>query len=334
METVLDSLNLNDAEVARRLYLSVYCLMIFIILKYFWYFSKKKIEVNKQDISGLSFLSYAFLLYFALGIVRNYIDDSRSTILVMSILTNLCLLLSLPYLSIGTPFLDKIFHHKNWHSIAIAIGFTAVILSTGKNGIPELTDQIFSCLTFSLMAFFLIRIFAKRNMIFFGILIGILFVFILGLQFGGEGMFGNTDGEIQDKFNHVNAAILSPAVYLGLICVAHTYSWYNELNFAELSKIYTEREGGADIENKFDINLSEAPMKKRWEEKIANDDIEKVIEEIMAYKQSKNLSLRPIISIASKNTRNNTNQLKGIIKYEDYQIARNKVSNALLTLID
>lgn len=331
MDAIIDSLQLGDAEVARRLYLAVYSLMIFIILKYFWYFSKNKIAVDKQDISGLSFLSYAFLLYFAIGIVRNYIDDSRDTILVMSTLTNLCFLLSLPYLSHGIPFFDKIFHHKNWHSIAIAIGFSAVILATGKNGIPELTDQIFSSLTFGLMAYFFIRIFVKRSMILFSALIAFLFIVILFLQFGGEGIYGNGDG-IQDKFNHVNAAILSPAVYLGLLCVAHTYSWYNELNFTELSKIFTDDES-KDEENAFNVNLGEAPMKSRWEEKIANDDLEKVIEEIMAYKQSKNLSLSPIISVAQKNNRNNTNQLKGIIKYEDYQINRNKVSNALLTLI-
>ena len=67
---------------------------------------------------------------------------------------------------------------------------------------------------------------------------------------------------------------------------------------------------------------------------IARDDLEKVIEEIIIYKKHKNQTLEMVLNIASRNTRNNNSRLKDIIAYQDYQLNRNKVSDALLTMIN
>ena len=69
-------------------------------------------------------------------------------------------------------------------------------------------------------------------------------------------------------------------------------------------------------------------------DKIAADELEKVIEEVIIFKKHKNQNLEVILNIASRNTRNNNNRLKDQIEYQDYQMNRNKISEALITMIN
>ena len=104
------------------------------------------------------------------------------------------------------------------------------------------------------------------------------------------------------------------------------------MNFHELSKIWVGEANPANsIESESIINHQK--NKKTWKEKIAKDEIEKVIEEIIMLKQYRNENLENILNIASRNTRNNNNHMKNIIKYEDYQLNRNQISNSLITML-
>lgn len=188
-------------------------------------------------------------------------------------------------------------------------------------------DMAISILTIAALGFFITRYFVRRQLNFVALIsAGYFTVFILLRLFRP----GNLS---EGKFEHMNTLILGPTLALSVIVLAYTFNWINELNFYELSNIWVSNDTPDETRQQSYSKLTLNTNRDTWMEKIAADEIEKVIEEIIILKKHQNENLEAILNIASRNTRNNNNHLKELIKYEDYQLNRNKISNSLIALI-
>ncbi len=330
MEFIFEILGIKELNLLlrSRLILSLFCLLTFIVLIYFWSLTSKKSDINKANVSGLIFLSFVFFLYFVIGFSTVY-SPSMNIYLSISGLINICFLLSLSFFSQGNSFIDKIVQHRFWKMVTIVLGIVWFLLNvwTRQLKMVQDIDAVVSAISIFLFGFYLSRTFVKKGLKLFGIITGLLIILIIWLQFNSPEVLG------KGKFFHMNTTLLSPALFLSIISVSFTFNWVNEQNFRELSQIYTVHELGFFEEEIEQLDRSKELLSKRWQEQVTNDNLEKVIEEVLTYKKNKNESLGFIINIAQRNTRNNTNRLKELIKYEEYQLNRNKISTALISLI-
>ncbi|MBI1227076.1 MAG: hypothetical protein GC192_17730 [Bacteroidetes bacterium] len=223
---------------------------------------------------------------------------------------------------------DKIVTNVYWKNGVMYAGLAWIIAISVANGLQLVyyLDIAFSVLALLFLGTLIIRYFIRRGLNFIALItVGYFSIFIL-LQ------IHQPDGLIEGKFVHMNSIIIGPALPLSVIVLAYTFNWINELNFYELSNIWIS--DGQTVEEKKDAyaKLTTSANRTTWLEKIADDDLEKVIEEMIILKKHRNENIETLLSIASQNTRNNNNQLKGIISYEEYQLNRNKVSNSLISL--
>ncbi len=308
-----------------RLILSLFCLLTFTLLFYFWNLSRKKSDTNKANATGLIFLSFAFLLYFIIGFASAYKPD-KSVYPILSGLVSICFLLSMPFFSQGNSWFDRIIQHKTYNNVVIFFGFAWLItISLMKNSkLMYDLDIILASVSILLFGLYLGWTFIRKGLNFIGIITGLFTVFIIWLQVNSPELLG------EGKFVHINSTILSPALFLSIISVAYTFNWINEQNFRELSKIYTSREEEENRSSK----VSENTLPERWRKQIAKDNIERAIEEVMSFLKNKNRELDFILNIAQRNNRNNTTRLKDLINYEVYQRNRNQISEALIAIID
>jgi|GEM_PF-4696389 len=330
MQTILNLLNINGLtpELKNRLVLSSFCLLIFCILIYFWAISRSKIKANNKDGNGLVYLAFAFLLYFLIGFISVY-NPVQQTYLIISGLISLCYLWSLSYFSIGINVIDTIVSNSAWRNGVKYIGLAWIIVISLASGLKliEHLDIAIQVLALSLLGVFIIRYFIQRGLNFIALVSGGYFAIFILLQ------IHQPTGLSEGKFIHLNSIVLGPALPLSVIVMAYTFNWINELNFYELSNIWVGTDRTPAEDKAAYAKLTKSANSDTWKEKIASDEIEQVIDEMIILKKHRNENLEVILSIASQNTRNNNNQLKGIISYEDYQLNRNKVSNSLVSLM-
>ncbi|MFK7806190.1 MAG: hypothetical protein AB8F74_00185 [Saprospiraceae bacterium] len=322
-------LHLNNLEpgMDNRLILSLFCFLIFILLLYFWGISRAKIKENNKDGSGLVYISFAFLLHFVIGVTSVYFPNPNAY-LIISGLISMCYLSSLSFFSVGTHQVDTLVSHLSWKNGVKYFAFAWIIIISlvGKEKFITYLDIIIAVVAFAFLSFFITRYFLKRNLRFIAMVSGFYFLASILLQLYWTSSF------VRGKFVNMNTVLLAPVMPLAVITLAYTFNWINELNFYELSNIWVSNDKNKNPQEAY-AKLTTDANRDTWTQKIANDQLEKVIEEIIILKRHKNESLEEILNIASRNTRNNNNHMKDLIKYEDYQLNRNKVSAALLQIV-
>ncbi len=348
--TIIDSVIHLDTALKNRLVFSLFSLLIFILLAYCWNTSRSKMKVTNKDGSGLIYLSIAFLLYFVLGfmsvfdlnkelsitgsertlkeVIRSF--DTPLSYYIISGLISLSFLSSLSFFAIKRHKIDRIVSDPSWKNGIKYIAFFWIIIITINQKNEVLIggiDVFISILSFVLLGFFISKYFIQRNLKFLGLISGLFFIVIILLQ-----VIQPFKGLTEEKFIQMNTYFLAPAMALSVIILSYAFNWMNELSFHELSKVWVDENVPT---NKIESELNVSPSKNRetWKEKIARDEIEKVIEEIIILKKYRNENLEHILNIASRNTRNNNNHMKNIIKYEDYQLNRNQISHSLISLL-
>lgn len=331
MQTILDLLNINglSSDLKNRLIFSAFCLLTFCILIYFWSISRSKIKANNKDGSGLVYLSIAYLLYALLGVISVY-NQVQVSYLIISALICMCYLWSLSYFTIGKNMLDEIVSNKAWNNIVKYAGLAWIVVISMASGLEliKYLDIAINVLAIGLLGLFIIRYFIQRGLNFIALVSGAYFTVFILLQ------VHQPSGLTEGKFVHMNSIIIGPAIPLSVIVMAYTFNWINELNFYELSNIWVGTDKTGVEKKEAYVALTKSANKDTWMEKVANDDIEQVIDEMIILKKHRNENIENILSIASQNTRNNRDyQLKRIISYEDYQLNRNKVSNSLIILM-
>lgn len=323
-----------DFIVNNRLSFSVFSLLISILITYFWIISREKAKANNHNNTGLIYLSLTFFLYFLVGFL-SYLEpltvDSEVPVsfYMISILANLCLLTSLSFFSIQTWKIDDFVNTSYWRNGIKYFGFGLILFINilEDKSYLEYLDLALTVLAFLALGFFVSRYFLKRELKFLAL--------VSACYFGGSIFIQTTlPGVLSEgKFVHLNTVVLVPGMIMAVLILSYTFSWINELNFYELSSIWVE-EKETDAPNSTPSNkLTHEIDKDAWVEKIAMDQIEEVIQEIIIYKKHKSQNLEKVLILAARNTRNNNNQMKGIIPHEEYQLNRNQVSNGLIKMI-
>lgn len=319
-----------SAMIRNRLIYALFCLLIFVILIYFWSLANNKKGARQHNSGGLVYLSFTFLLHFAIGIASVY-NAPMAAKLVLSGLISMCYFLALPFFSLDRDRFDQVIEHENWRNGVKFLGFAWLVLVSwvGDSNFIMKIDMAFSIIAFTLMGFFITRYFMYRRMLPIAFLSFMIFLTIILLQlFPPEAMVQS------GKFTDINTMVLGPALVLSVIILAYTFNWINELNFYELSSIWVSEEEPTTGSTPSNSSAGRLTVHQAsWMERIARDELEEVIDEVIITKKHRNENLEMILNIASRNTRNNNNRLKDVIAYEDYQLNRNKVSEALLLLV-
>lgn len=313
-----------------RLIFSLFCLLIAVMLFYFWAISKEKKGAKVKHGEGLIFISFAYSLYFLIGFASIFFTPPPATLyLVISGLISMCFLSSIPFFSLSSHPIDKFVESPYWQNVINLLGVIWLIVLSGAdvNGWVNQGDMMITILAMCVMGFFITRYLVRRGLKLLGVVAIIFFLSVILIQVQPpENLVGG-------KFNHISTFMLGPALALSVVMLSFTFNWINELSFYEIANIWVEEEekeqDGMDY-----TQFTFGDHKKDWLKKIAKDDIEKVIEEMIIFKQHKNQKLNLIVSIASRNNRNNNKQLKGIISYENFQLNRNQVSNDLISIIN
>ncbi len=328
MEKIIEILNV-DAD-KNRLFFSLFCLLIAVMLFYFWAISKGKKGAKVKHGEGLIFIAMAYALYFGIGMVSLFVIDydepTAKIYFVLSGLISMCYFLSLPFFSLSSHAVDSIVENVYWKNGIYFLGFVWLIFFSSMESAPwmDYFDWIVGVTAMSLMGFFVARYLVRRGLKLLGVIAVIFFLVVIGLEVWPSS---------QGKFEHMNTYMLGPALTLSVVMLSFTFNWINELSFYELADIWVGEDTASDQELGEFAKFTMDDNKQTWMKKIAKDDIEKVIEEIIILKKHKNQDLEMILNIASRNTRNNNNKLKDIISYEDYQLSRNKVIDSLIKMI-
>lgn len=332
-----------------RMVFSLFSLLISILLLYFWNISRDKMRTTKKDGNGLIYLSVVFLLYFIIGFMSIYdlskivkkgitIEESLSSFhpplsyFIISGLISWGILSSSSFFTIGRNKVDKIISDSSWKNGIKYFAFAWIIVVSTNSGNMLLIggiDIFTSVFAFLIFGLLISRYFILRGLNFLGLISGIFFIVMVSFQIV---LFFS--GSPEERFIEINTYLLAPAMALSVIILSYTFNWINELNFYELSRIWVGEEPSFNESGpKSNTNRNRGQNQKLWKEKIAKDKIETVIDEIIILKKYENENLENILNIASRNTRNNNNHMKGIIKYEDYQLNRNQISDALIKLL-
>lgn len=329
MEKITEILNV-DAD-KNRLFFSLFCLLIAVMLFYFWGISKGKKGAKVKHGEGLIFVAMAYVLYFAIGIVSLFVIDydepTAKIYFVLSGLISMCYFLSLPFFSLSSHSVDNIIESQHWKNGIYLMGFVWLIFFSSMEPAAwmDYYDWIIGVVAMVLMGFFITRYLVRRGLKFLGLIAVVFFLIVIGLEIWPSS---------QGKFEHMNTYMLGPALTLSVVMLSFTFNWINELSFFELADIWVGKENASEQEIGEFAKLTVDDNKQTWMKKIAKDDIEKVIEEVIILKKHKNQDLEMILNIASRNTRNNNNKLKDIISYEDYQLSRNKIIDSLMRMIN
>ncbi|GJM35587.1 MAG: hypothetical protein DHS20C18_45880 [Saprospiraceae bacterium] len=107
----------------------------------------------------------------------------------------------------------------------------------------------------------------------------------------------------------------------------------NGLRHKKLAKIYSSDTADTAVQQFFDKKSTKDELKNGWENKIIKNDLEGAIQSMILFLEKRNEHFEIILSIASRNNRNNTGQMRGILSTDEYNRSRNKIIEALLELI-
>lgn len=324
-----------EANIKNRFIYSCFCLLIFVILAYFWNSVRGKEEARQQSRDGLGYLSLTYLLYFVLGMASVY-KAPLSTKYILSGLVSVSFLLSLPLFSLGNGPLDRIAEHTNWQRGAKLFGFAWIVMLSwvGKPEALETIDYLLSVVAFLLLAYFISRYFFHRQMLPLALLAVLAFSVIILLElFQPEALVPYGKFGASRTLEDVNSVVLGPALLLSVMFLSYTFSWINELSFKELSRLWTNNDQDNSPDLDFIASASTNERNEFWNTKLAQDHLEEVIESIILSRKHRNEDLEPILILAARNTRNNNDRLQELITDADYRAQRNKVTKGLIGLI-
>ncbi len=324
----------SEQLINTKIVFTAFHLLVSLMLAYFSYISWPKLKGNTKNHRGLIYLALAFLLYCVFGIyshVNPVPVEGQIPIayLIINGLISLCFLSALPFLSTGTGKTDQLVTSSGWNQGIKYFGFAYVVMVAVSNtgNIMQIVDQAMTAIAMAALCYFLFRYFQQRRMLLLSLVTLIFFSFWLFLQFATVGYLS------EGKFVHPNTVILGPALFFSVIIMAYTFNWINELTFYELSRMWTDEGETAGTPAGDYAHLLQNDNKQVWLDKLAKDEIEDVISELLIYKKHRHEPIEDVLNIAARNSRNNNNQLRDLIKYDDYQLNRNKVANALMTLL-
>jgi hypothetical protein len=210
----------------------------------------------------------------------------------------------------------------------LAFAWVILVALASDQGFMAPLEHALQVLALLVFGFFITRYFLHRRLRFIALVAVFFFTVLVLLNLVRP-------GELQaGKFVHMNILMLGPALALAVLALSYTFNWINELNFYELSSIWVQNESAAPEQQRAAYSqLTLSADQSAWVERIAQDELEKVIEEVIILRRHRNEGLEDILNIASRNTRNNNNHLQGLIKYEDYQLNRNQIAHFLLQLV-
>ena len=329
MKFLFELFKINDPspEILYRLILSLFCLFTFILLKYFWELSRKNSDAKLANKRGLQFLFIAFLLYFLLGFVSAY-KPPKYILLILSGLISCSFLGSLSFFVQKYPYVDNIVKSKLWSIGVVVLGVLWCIVVSISDSLKIIHDVeiIISSVTTLILGIFLAGAFFQKRLKLLGLITIMVIVIIVVLQIEAPQLFG------KGKFELMNITMLSPAIFLSIITISFTYGWVNRLTYVELSHVFTDNTSDQEHIKTTDVKFSEE-VSQGWRDRIAKDELEIVIEEMINYKQNEGEISKTLLILAGSNHRNNSNRMHTRITREEYEINRIKTSDAVLSLI-
>ncbi len=323
-ENLFSNAQYDDA--IKQILLSLFCLLVFIVLFYFYKVASDNVGVKKHNTRGLLFLSLSFLSFFLMGMSQAVFKNDNLSILLYGLI-NITLLLSLPFFSKGTTWVDKMATHNMWYFMAgeLTLVYGIGIFFPQKFGI----DLVVSCLTFGVFGFFLVWDFIRKKLIFLGIVVGLGILLFPVLQILAE--INNTGG----KFSHLNITVFYPCLGFSMTVLVVAFNWMNEVRFKELATFYTEGVDKEMIEKFLNRQITLKQLKDDWKMELKNSNLETVIEEMIMIAEKRNESLEMLLTLASRNTRNNNARfISNIINEEEYKLERNKISGGIVYALE
>ncbi len=318
--------NAQYDDAIKQILLSLFCLFVFVVLFYFYRVSIKNVGVKKHNTTGLLFLSLSFFSFFLMGITQALFKIDNLSILLYGLI-NIFLLLSIPFFSKGTTLIDKVAKHFIWYAVA---GELTLIYGIGIFFAQKFSiDLVVSCLTFITFGFFLSWDFIRKQLNFLGLLSALGILLFPVLQILAE--INATGG----KFSHLNITVFYPCLGLSMTVLIVTFNWMNEVRFKDLATFYTEGVDKEMIEKFFNKQITIKELKDDWKTELKNSNLETVIEEMIMIAEKRNESLEMLLTLASRNTRNNNSRyISNIIDDEDYKLERNKISEGIVYLLE
>ncbi|GJM32107.1 MAG: hypothetical protein DHS20C18_11080 [Saprospiraceae bacterium] len=326
-EDYLANLFANQYDrVLKQVMLSLFGLLVSVVLGYFYRESLKNPSVKKENISGLLFLALAFFFIFVMGTTEAAFKSGHLSVLISGVV-NIFLILSLPFFSKGVTPLDKLATHPVWYFVAgqFALVYGLSMLFPQKFGI----DIVLSSLTLMIFGVFLVSFFIRTQLRFIGIIVGLAIASMIILQILAE---ANVSG---GKFLDINIAVLYPSLFLSMIVLVVTFNWVNEIRFKQLANIYTEGVDKELIDRFLSKQITKKELTDDWSKDITSNQLESVIEEMIMVAEKQNQNLALLLTIASRNSRNNTGfYVNGTISKDDYNRERNQITAGILHLVD
>ena len=114
-----------------------------------------------------------------------------------------------------------------------------------------------------------------------------------------------------------------------------TFNWMNEVRFKDLANFYTEGVDKEMIEKFLNSQITIQELKDDWKTELKNSNLETVIEEMIMIAEKRNESLEMLLTLASRNTRNNNARfISNIIDEENYKLERNKISGGIIYMLE
>lgn len=333
MDTIINTIKTIPS--AQRTFLfTLGFLLTFIVLSYIYILSNNKDNAERKNKQGLLSMTFIFFFYIIIGII--YIIsiseqiEPRSYLFLLSGFVNICFVMTIPFFSQGTTNLDRWSNHRLWNYLAIFLGLIYISFSFIIQNSQNLSyiDVPITTLIMIIIGVFVAWDFERRDMKFFGYLIAALLLVKMILQISTPSFKAG-----EDKFDHVNMTILFPAMIEAIIAITISFSWINGLRYKKLAKLYSSDTNESAVQKFFDKAGSIDELKDDWKNKIIKNDLEGAIQSMVLFLEKRNEHFEIILSIASRNNRNNTGQLKGILSVEQYNITRNKILDDLLKLI-
>lgn len=279
---------------------------------------------------------YGLLLYSAALIIWefNIFDDDIKFEAFATIIVDVFLLS-------GTSFINPNFFifrnpqiREKWIIVILSVVATLMIasqilFSLFDNYIYGYSiSQIFTGITCLILAASLFQYFKVRQLIGIGLFTCLLFLILyvsLITSLFTKSLATYLSIEVKVMFAWIKISYLTTSFGLFSVLIVLSFNWFSDLSHRLYTSIYTSQES-------FSPDKSSEELKNKIYNLIKNDQLEEVIEELLAYYQNKNGSIHTVLMTANQLNRLGTEKIRGIISNENYELARNKIAMSLIDL--